>query len=124
MFEESQGYRGRIMKVETTSKNIETNFIVLVSRIRPELKPFISIISVGFTLLLDTWEFPVFERDGAINTRIRITQADRESLFYLMRHSRKNASEVISAALTRAKNSKVRPHDIRRSAWAITRNPH
>ena len=112
------------MKVETTSKNIETNFIVLVSRIRPELKPFISIISVGFTLLLDTWEFPVFERDGAINTRIRITQADRESLFYLMRHSRKNVSEVISAALMRAKNSKVRPQKIPRTeTWRVARNP-
>ena len=118
MFEELQAYRGRIMNVETTSKNIETNFIVLVSRINPKLKPFISIISVGFTLLLDTWEFPVFERDGAINTRIAITQGDQESLFYLMRHSRKSASEVISAALTRAKNSKVRPHDIRRSGLA------
>jgi hypothetical protein len=70
---------------------------------------------------LDTWQFPNFEREGAINTRIALTEGDRASLFYLMQHSRKSASEVISAALTRAKNSKVRPHDLRRSAaWRVT----
>jgi hypothetical protein len=111
--------------MEKTSQNIEANFIFLVSRINPDLKPFISIISVGFTLLLDTWEFPVFERDGAINTRIALTEGDRASLFYLTKHSGKSVSEVISAALTRAKNSKVRPRDIRRSAvWRVTRKTH
>jgi hypothetical protein len=110
------------MNVETSNENIEKNFIVVVSRIRPELKPFVSIVSVGLTLLLDTWEFPLFERAGAINTRIALTEGDKASLLYLMQHSRKSASEVISAALTRAKNSKVRPHDIRRSAaWRVIR---
>jgi len=110
------------MNGEKTSQNIETNFIVLVSRIKPELKPFISIISVGFTLLLDTWEFPIFKREGAINTRITLTEGDRSSLFYLMQHSRKSASEVISAALTRVKNSKIRPNNVPRStAWRVTR---
>jgi hypothetical protein len=104
------------MHMGKTSQNIEINFICMVSRIKPELKPFISIIGVGFTLLLDTWEFPVFDRDGAINTRIRLTEADRASLFYLRQHSGKSASEVISAALMRAKNSKIRPHGIRRPA--------
>jgi hypothetical protein len=110
------------MKAETSSQNIETNLVLLVSRVKPELKPFIPIIGVGFTLLLDTWEFPDLDRQGAINTRIALTEGDRSSLFYLMQHSRKSASEVISAALTRAKNSKVRPHDLRRSAaWRTTR---
>jgi hypothetical protein len=112
------------MRKEETSQNIESNFIIIVSRIRPELKPFIPIISVGFTLLLDTWEFPAFGREGAINTRVALTEGDRASLFYLTRHSGKSASEVISAALTRAKNSKVRPQKILRSeTWRVTRNP-
>jgi len=109
------------MEREKGSQKIDSNFIVLVSRIKPELKPFISIISVGFTLLLDTWDFPAFERDGAINTRVALTEGDRASLFYLTQHSGKSASEVISAALTRAKNSKVRPHGSRPAmAWRVT----
>jgi len=113
------------MSIKTTSQNVYSNFIVLVSLVMSELKPFVSIIGVGFTLLLDTWEFPVFERDGAINTRITLTEGDRLSLLYLMQHSRKSASEVISAALTRAKNSKIRPHNVRRSAaWRVDRKTH
>jgi hypothetical protein len=115
---------GQNMKAEMASQKIDQNFIVLVSRIKPELKQFIPIISVGFSLLLETWEFPVANREGAINTRVAITQGDRESLLYLMRHSGKCASEVISAALMRAKNSKVRPHDNRRAACRVTRKPH
>jgi hypothetical protein len=115
-----QAQERRNMRREKDSQYIETNLIILVSRIKPELKPFISIISVGFTLLLDTWEFPAFERVGTINTRVALKEGDRASLFYLMQHSGKSASEVISAALTRAKNSKVRPHDIRRAtAWRV-----
>ena len=109
------------MEREKGSQKIDSNFIVLVSRIRPELKPFVPIISVGFTLLLNTWDFPVFEREGAINTRVALTEGYRASLFYLTQHSGKSASEVISAALTRAKNSKIRPNGSRRAmAWRAT----
>src|SRR5437667_7851698 len=112
------------MKQEKSSQKIDSNFIVLVSRIKPELKPFISIISVGFTLLLDTWDFPVFDREGAINTRVALTEGDRASLFYLTQHSGRSASEVISAALTRAKNSKVRPQNFPGvETWRVTRKP-
>jgi hypothetical protein len=111
------------MREEMSSKIIEENFIVLISRIKPELKSFIPIISVGFSILLYTWEFPIFDRHGVVNTRVLITHDDRESLFYLMRHSRKSASEVISAALARAKTSKVRPHDNRRAALTRSSNP-
>jgi hypothetical protein len=109
------------MEIEKGSQKINSNFIVLVSRIRPELKPFIPIISVGFTLLLDTWDFPAFERDGAINTRVALREGDRASLFYLTQHSRKSASEVISAALACAKNSKVRPQNILRQRLGALR---
>src|SRR5947209_895469 len=111
------------MNAEIGNKTVVCDRVVLVSRIRPELKPFIPIISVGIALLLESWEFPAFQREGAINTRIAITLDDRGYLFYLMRHSGRSAAEVIAAALTRAKNSKVRPHHTRRSVWRVNRKP-
>lgn len=93
------------------SKKIETNFIYQQARITPDLKPYIPIVDVGITLLLDTWEFPEIEREGASNTRIRLTPDNKKALLYLAAHSGKSLSEVISAALIRAKNSKVRPND-------------
>ena len=46
------------MNAEIGNKTVVCDRVVLVSRIRPELKPFIPIISVGIALLLESWEFP------------------------------------------------------------------
>jgi hypothetical protein len=81
----------------------------MVVRIEQDLKPYIPIISVGFTFLLNTWEFPHVTRDGAKQTRVALSETDREALQYLVKHSGRSAQEVVSAALISAKNSKVRP---------------
>ena len=80
-----------------------------VYRIAPELKPYIPIIGVGLTLLLSTWEFPQASREDAKNTKVPLSVEDVDQLDYLARHSRKSATEVVSAALIRAKASNVRP---------------
>lgn len=98
-----------IMKEATANNNITSNAICVVFRIDPILKPHISIISVGFALLLDTWEFPPVAKQGAKAVRVALTKSDKEALDYLVKHSGKSAAEVVSAALIRAKNSKVRP---------------
>ncbi|MDB5406355.1 MAG: hypothetical protein JWL84_1267 [Rhodospirillales bacterium] len=87
---------------------IKADLIYIVTLIKPELKPYTPIIGVGFTLLLDTWKFPTAEKTGAKNTRVAFARADHEALIYLMKHSGKSAAEVVSAALIRAKHSKVR----------------
>jgi hypothetical protein len=86
-----------------------SNLIYRTYRIAPELKPYIPIIGVGFTLLLSTWEFPKTSREDARNTKVPLTAEDVEQLDYLARHARKSATEVISAALLRARASNVRP---------------
>jgi hypothetical protein len=96
------------LKVASSNKNI-SNFRDAVFRINPDLKPFITIIGIGFDLLLDSWEFPPVKKDGAKSIRISLTQADRDALNYLKLHSGKTAAEIVAAALIRAKNSKVRP---------------
>lgn len=100
------------------NNNIASNAICVVFRIDPSLKPHISIISVGFALLLDTWEFPPVDRKAAKAVRVTLTASDKEALDYLVKHSGKSAAEVIAGALIRAKNSKVRPHKpaLRRAA--------
>jgi hypothetical protein len=109
--------KGRIQQV-TASKDFPSKARQVVFRIEPILKPHISIISVGFALLLDTWDFPPVEKKGAKAVRVTLTAADKEALDYLVKHSGKSAAEVVAAALMRAKNSKVRPQkpDLRRGA--------
>jgi hypothetical protein len=85
------------------------HFIYRTYRIAPDLKPYIPIIGVGFTLLLSTWEFPKTSREGARNTKVPLSVEDVARLDYLTRHAHKSATEVISAALLRAKASNVRP---------------
>ena len=85
------------------------HFIYRTYRIAPELKPYIPIIGVGFTLLLSTWEFPPASREDAKNTKVPLSAQDVDQLGYLVRYSRKSATEVVSAALLRAKASNVRP---------------
>ena len=80
-----------------------------VYRIAPELKPYIPIIGVGLTLLLSTWEFPQVLRENAKNTKVPLSPEELGQLSYLAGHSGKSATEVISAALIRAKASNVRP---------------
>jgi len=80
-----------------------------VYRIAPELKPYIPIIGVGLTLLLSTWEFPQAPREDAKNTKVRLSPEELGQLGYLVRHSRKSATEVVAAALLRARASNVRP---------------
>jgi hypothetical protein len=105
-------------KANTGNNKISSNAICAVFRIDPILKVHISIISVGFALLLDTWAFPPVEKKGAKAVRVTLTAADKEALNYLVQHSGKSAAEVVAAALIRAKNSKVRPHHtpLRRAA--------
>src|SRR6266571_2400651 len=86
-----------------------TDFIYRVYRIAPELKPYIPIIGVGLTLLLSTWEFPQAPREDAKNTKVRLSPEELGQLGYLVRHSRKSATEVVAAALLRARASNVRP---------------
>jgi hypothetical protein len=88
---------------------VRSHLIYRTYRISPELKPYIPIIGLGFTFLLSTWEFPETSREGATNTKVPLSAEDVERLGYLARHSRKSATEVISAALIRAKASNVRP---------------
>jgi hypothetical protein len=100
------------------SNNITSKAIYVVFRISPDLKPHISIISVGFSLLLYTWEFPPVAKQGAKAIRVALTKTDKDALDYLVKHSGRSAAEVVSAALIHAKNSKVRPQKqaLRRSA--------
>jgi hypothetical protein len=98
------------MKPAVDSRDCTSKTVQVVFRIDPILKVHISIISVGFALLLDTWEFPPVDRRGAKAIRVALTKADKEALDYLVKHSGKSAAEVVAAALIRAKNSKVRPH--------------
>jgi len=79
-----------------------------VIRIDDSLKPYIPVVGVGITLLLDSWIFPEIPRNSVKNTRVLLNRVEREALDYLVQHSGKSATEVISAALVRAKNSKVR----------------
>jgi hypothetical protein len=95
----------------TESKDFPSKAMQVVFRIDPILKVHISIISVGFALLLDTWEFPPVEKKGVKSIRVTLTADDKEALDYLVRWSGKSAAEVVAAALIRAKNSKVRPHE-------------
>jgi hypothetical protein len=95
---------------EAGNNNIDSNAICVVFRIDPILKPHISIISVGFALLLDTWAFPPVDKKAAKAVRVTLTESDKASLDYLVQYSGKSAAEVVAAALIRAKNSKVRPH--------------
>jgi hypothetical protein len=92
-----------------TNNNITSNAMYVVFRISPDLKPHISIISVGFSLLLYTWEFPPVAKQGAKAIRVALTKTDKDALDYLVKHSGRSAAEVVSAALIHAKNSKVRP---------------
>jgi hypothetical protein len=103
---------------EAATNDIASNAICVVFRIDPILKPQISIISVGFALLLDTWEFPPVDRKAAKAVRVTLTTSDKDALDYLVKHSGKSAAEVVAGALIRAKNSKVRPHTpaLRRAA--------
>jgi hypothetical protein len=89
--------------------NNPSHFMSMVIRIEPALKPYIPIIGVGFTFLLDTWEFPHVTKDCAKQTRVALSESDREAMKYLMKHSGKSAELVVAAALIRARNSKVRP---------------
>jgi hypothetical protein len=109
---------------ETVSKDIPSHLVRMVFRIDPILKVHISIISVGFALLLDTWEFPSVKKHGAKAIRVALTKADKEALDYLVKHSGKSAAEVVSAALIRAKNSKVRPQKapLRQSAAVVAKH--
>src|SRR5436305_1827184 len=97
---------------ESANKGIHPSVMRVVFRIDPILKVHISIVSVGFALLLDTWNFPPVETKGAKAVRVTLTAADKEALDYLVQHSGKSAAEVVAAALIRARNSKVRPHQI------------
>ena len=83
-----------------------------IIRVDETLKPYIPLVGVGITLLLDTWVFPEIPRNSVKNTRVLLNRVDREALDYLVQHSGKSATEVISAALVRAKNSKVRASNI------------
>lgn len=80
-----------------------------VCRLPCELKPYIPIIGVGFALLLSTWEFPKPARENVRNTRVKLTAEEVEQLAYLASHARRSATEVIAAALLRARASNVRP---------------
>src|SRR5258708_17314634 len=79
-----------------------------IIRVDETLKPYIPLVGVGITFLLDTWVFPEIPRNRVKNTRILLNRVESEALDYLVEHSGKSATEVISAALVRAKNSKVR----------------
>src|SRR5690349_21332440 len=94
--------KGRIHQV-TESKEFPSKAMQVVFRIDPILKSHISIISVGFALLLDTWEFPPVEKKGVKSIRVTLAAADKEALDYLVKHSGKSAAEVVAAALIRAK---------------------
>ena len=96
------------------SSDRDTAVVYIFARVRPELKPYVPVMGVGITLLLNSWDFPVFQREGAVNTRIALSEADRASLAYLVEHSGKTSAEVISAALALARSSKVKPPEIRR----------
>ena len=86
-----------------------SKFIYRTYRIAPELKPYIPIIGVGFTILLSTWEFPEASREDVKNTKVPLSAQDADQLGYLVRPSRKSATEVVAAALLRARASNVRP---------------
>ena len=101
--------KGKEMAESKEKMRGRSNFIYRTYRISPELKPYIPIIGVGFTLLLSTWEFPQASREDAKNTKVPLSAEDVDQLDYLARHSRKSATEVVSAALLRAKASNVRP---------------
>jgi hypothetical protein len=84
-----------------------------VYRVPPELKPYIPIIRVGFALLLSTWEFPKTSRENVRNTKVALTAEELQQLGYLAKHARRSATEVIAAALLRAKASNVKPPRMR-----------
>jgi hypothetical protein len=101
--------KGKQMAESKGNMRGRSNCIYRTYRISPELKPYIPIIGVGFTLLLSTWEFPQVPRADAKNTKVPLSAEDIDQLGYLARHSRKSATEVVAAALIRAKASNVRP---------------
>jgi hypothetical protein len=96
--------------VANTKGNVASSFEVVcrVIRIDDSLKPYVPVVGIGITLLLDSWIFPEIPRNSVKNTRVLLNRVEREALDYLVQHSGKSATEVISAALVRAKNSKVR----------------
>ena len=61
---------------ESASKGIQHAVMRVVFRIDPILKVHISIVSVGFALLLDTWDFPPVEKKGAKAVRVTLTAAE------------------------------------------------
>ena len=97
------------MEENYENKKDRTHFINRTYRIPPELKPYIPIVGVGLSLLLSSWEFPKASREDAKNTKVPLTAEEVEQLGYLARHARMSATEVIAAALLRARASNVRP---------------
>jgi hypothetical protein len=86
-----------------------SNFIYRIVRLPPELKPYIPIIGTGLRLLISSWQFPSARPRGVRNTRVPLTLEDIESINFLLHQTKKSAAEIISAALRRAEQSKVRP---------------
>ena len=91
-----------------------------IIRIDDSLKPYVPLVGIGITLLLDSWIFPEIPRNSVKNTRVLLKRVEREALDYLVQHSGKSATEVISAALVRAKNSKVRASGMATAPGAST----
>src|SRR5260370_39098515 len=97
--------KGKEMAESKEKMRGRSNFIYRTYRISPELKPYIPIIGVGFTLLLSTWEFPQSSREDAKNTKVPLSAEEVDQLDSFARHSRKSATESIPAAIMSANES-------------------
>src|SRR5258708_23741480 len=87
------------MQQVTESKDFPSKAMQVVFRIDPILKVHISIISVGFALLLDTWEFPPVEKKRVKSVRVTLTTEAKEALDYLFRRSGQSATQAPPATL-------------------------